>query len=429
MYRLSPCTWSGNWNTFNGKCHRQLVLLAMLSVASPAMAEVAATTEFVWGPAFVVSSSGEQRQLKKGTAIHAGETVITEEARVQLRFTDGALVSLTPNAEFHVKEYSYGKPQNGPERAVMELLKGGLRTMTGLVGKQRKEDYVMQTKLATLGIRGTEYSILYGDGISGTVSSGGIAVCNAGGCLDVDKGQSYYVMDSNTRPVLTDKAVFLPPRAPDIAAAGKGDEKKAGKDRAGEFVAKLKAGGPKNESAEDRSGHGLETGKSRDDGRKDKSSKEEKRGQDPLHSTNDARGSGKSGDAKTARKAPDALTSLLDQNSHGKQKTANLKADSRDFPLLDFKSFAGESTESMDPASKPSTARSDKFVNNFLAEALEASGTSDDRAPKKAPGTPLSGTGPAAGPSADWNEGGGWNSDLNFIDTDSNKGKKAPRLK
>lgn len=196
---------------------RYLLLIVMLFTTSPLLAAGAATVEFVWGMAYAVSISGEKRELVKGSRIDVGDTVVSETARVQLRFTDGGFVSLVPNSEFRVNAYSYSGKPDGSERIAMELMKGGLRTISGLIGKAIQSAYEMKTAVATIGIRGTEYTVVYGESVSGTVSAGAIAVCNAGGCLDVAHGQSYYIKDENTKPVFISKPALLFPRQPVIA--------------------------------------------------------------------------------------------------------------------------------------------------------------------------------------------------------------------
>ncbi len=188
----------------------------MLVMSSSLLAATAAKVEFVWGTAYALSISGEKRELTKGSDIHVGDTVVSEDARVQLRFRDGGFVSLTPHSEFRVNAFSYSGKPDGSERVAMELMKGGLRTISGLIGKAIQSAYEMKTAVATMGIRGTEYTVVYGESVSGTVSAGAIAVCNAGGCLDVAHGQSYYVKDINTPAVIISKAASLPPRQPVI---------------------------------------------------------------------------------------------------------------------------------------------------------------------------------------------------------------------
>ena len=199
------------------RCVGYLLFVVILLTTSPLFAAAAATVEFVWGIAYAVSISGEKRPLEKGSRIDVGDTVISETARVQLRFTDGGFVSLAPQSEFRVNAYSYSGKSDGSERVAMELMKGGLRTISGLIGKVIQSAYELKTAVATIGIRGTEYTVVYGESVSGTVSAGAIAVCNAGGCLDVAHGQSYYIKDENTKPIFISKPALLSPRQPVIA--------------------------------------------------------------------------------------------------------------------------------------------------------------------------------------------------------------------
>ncbi|HUS12241.1 MAG TPA: FecR domain-containing protein [Pyrinomonadaceae bacterium] len=196
---------------------RHLVFVGILLTPTHLFAVEAANVEFVWGSASATTASGAKRQLVKGMSIEVGDTVVSEDARVQLRFTDGGFVSLSPHSEFRVNAYSYNGAPDGTERLSMELMKGGLRTISGLIGKAIQAAYEMKTAVATMGIRGTEYTVVYGDSVSGTVSAGAIAVCNAGGCLDVVHGQSYQVVDLNTKPIIISKAAFLPPPQPTSA--------------------------------------------------------------------------------------------------------------------------------------------------------------------------------------------------------------------
>ena len=200
---------------------RNLLLIALLPISSPLFAAEAAKVEFVWGTAFALSASGEKNELTKGSSIQVGDTVVSEDARLQLRFTDGGFVSLAPHSEFRVNAYSYSGKPDGTEHISMELLKGGLRTIDGLIGKAVQAAYELKTSVATMGIRGTEYTVVYGEGVSGTVSAGAIAVCNAGGCIDVARGQSYFVANIQTKPVYISKPAFLSPPQP-----AKADQKK-----------------------------------------------------------------------------------------------------------------------------------------------------------------------------------------------------------
>jgi len=196
-------------------------VVALLVSAQPVMAEPAAKAQFVSGSVTVTRPDGSRAALKRGTRLDVGATVLTgAEGRVHLSFTDGGYVALAPNSELRVDAYRYSGQPDGNERIALQLFKGGLRTVTGAIGKAMHSAYEMATRVATIGIRGTEYTLLYlpQGGVTGTVAGGRIEVCNAGGCLQVGAGNSFVVTGGNTRPALNAKAADL--GAPPPGGAG-----------------------------------------------------------------------------------------------------------------------------------------------------------------------------------------------------------------
>jgi hypothetical protein len=190
-----------------------LIALATLVPATCAAAP-AARIEFAAGNPVAISASGQTRALTKGVDVESGDTVNTNNGRVQLRFTDGAYVSLQPQSEFRIDDYHYDGKTDGSERGFFSLLKGGLRTITGLVGRANKKNYQVTTTVATIGIRGTEYTIGYTNSITGSVGEGEINVCTQAGCVPFGSGQSFIVTDANSRPQLTSQKTDLPPQQP-----------------------------------------------------------------------------------------------------------------------------------------------------------------------------------------------------------------------
>jgi hypothetical protein len=190
---------------------RILVLAAALLVAPTLLAAPAARVEFAIGDVVATDTQGKLRLLTKGAQIAQGDTVSTNDGRAQLRFSDGAYVSLQPASQFRVDDYRFEGKADGSERGFFSLLSGGMRTITGLVGRTNKRNYQVSTAVATIGIRGTEYTLSYGGSVSGSVGEGEIVVCNGAGCINVTNGESYYVPDAQTRAVLTGKKSDLPP--------------------------------------------------------------------------------------------------------------------------------------------------------------------------------------------------------------------------
>jgi hypothetical protein len=76
----------------------------------------------------------------------------------QIRFVDNSEITLRPGTTFVVESFAYeeGKPDN--DKAAFNLVKGGLRSVSGLLGKRNKEKFAMKTQGATIGIRGTTFT-------------------------------------------------------------------------------------------------------------------------------------------------------------------------------------------------------------------------------------------------------------------------------
>jgi hypothetical protein len=83
--------------------------------------------------------------------------VTEKNTYAMVKFIDNSEITLKPSTTFKVENFSYdaGKPEG--DNASFNLVKGGLRSVTGLLGKRNKEKFAMKTPSATIGIRGTTF--------------------------------------------------------------------------------------------------------------------------------------------------------------------------------------------------------------------------------------------------------------------------------
>ncbi|MDX1514265.1 MAG: FecR family protein [Gammaproteobacteria bacterium] len=178
---------------------------------------------FSFGSVTITGADGTTRGAKRGEPIFSGDTVTTVAGRVQIKFTDGSLVSLVPNTVYGIDDYSYAGTVNGSERGFFRLVKGGLRTVTGAIGSGNRENYRLTTPVATIGIRGTWFRALLDQFGRLLVSVGfdpddprGLIIANAVGQLELDRGENAVVENVNTPPVRTEQQVVLevPPPGP-----------------------------------------------------------------------------------------------------------------------------------------------------------------------------------------------------------------------
>ncbi len=195
---------------------KRLGIVAIVAVFCPAIsfAEGAGQIEFVAGKVNAVGADGAVRILQKGAEINSGESIVTGD--------DGRYVSLQPDTQFRIDDYRYHS-QGGEEKSFFSLLKGGLRTISGLIGKGNRANYQVTTPVATIGIRGTHYRLRLCDndcavqnrilpsGLYVSVGEGRIVLANGAGELNLDQGQAGFVANGFTPPAPTQQSPGLTP--------------------------------------------------------------------------------------------------------------------------------------------------------------------------------------------------------------------------
>jgi hypothetical protein len=101
--------------------------------------------------------AGKERKLILGATVYEGDTLSTgDKAYAVVAFRDEGRVSLQQNTRFYVEKFKYDKVA-AQENAVMRLLKGGVRVVTGLIGRANRDNYQFKVATATIGIRGTGF--------------------------------------------------------------------------------------------------------------------------------------------------------------------------------------------------------------------------------------------------------------------------------
>lgn len=204
------------YNVFRLKNHLLLMALAAVCPLN-ASAAGAARVDFAVGAVNVVAAGGGQRPASKGAELQSGETLVTGSAgRAQLRFSDGGMVSLQPDSEYRIDDYRFSGKEDGAEKGFFSLVKGGLRTITGQIGRSNKAAYRVKTSVATIGIRGTEFTIVYtgADSIAVATGEGEIEVCNNAGCVSMPSGTSAVISGPDTRIERSELRPRLDPAQP-----------------------------------------------------------------------------------------------------------------------------------------------------------------------------------------------------------------------
>jgi len=166
------------------------------------------TAVFVLGRASLVGQSGQVRALVKGTQVQAGDLIRTAPGtRLQLRFADGAFISIFPDSELSIDAYRYGGRAAGRETAFFTLYRGGARFLTGAIGRAAGSRFRTTTPIASLDVETGEFVAVAGRGLQLNVGVGRVSLHNERGALSVQAGQRAFVADRATAPYLVGTAI------------------------------------------------------------------------------------------------------------------------------------------------------------------------------------------------------------------------------
>jgi len=136
------------------------------------------------------------RKAKTGTRLKAKETLLTDEKGFAvLVFDDNTRVTVQPSSELKIAEYVFpkGRPQKG--KVLLSLAKGGVRTLTGRIGKSNPKDFKLKTPSATMGIRGTGFDTQIQNGGQTFVNvwQGGVIANQGGQTQNIDINQTFQI--------------------------------------------------------------------------------------------------------------------------------------------------------------------------------------------------------------------------------------------
>ncbi|MEX2577275.1 MAG: FecR domain-containing protein [Halofilum sp. (in: g-proteobacteria)] len=193
-------------------CIPVLLLIAVHAAA----AEPAGRVISIAGSVEATEADGPARALEHGDPVFAGETlVLGPSAHAQVRMRDDALLELEADTRFVIERYEPGADGGN---VLMHLLRGAMRTITGAIGDPERERYRVNTPVATIGIRGTQYALHFctrdcaGEerpaGLYGRVDAGAVAASNDAASRVFQRNQYFYVADTDVAP----REIVRPPK-------------------------------------------------------------------------------------------------------------------------------------------------------------------------------------------------------------------------
>jgi hypothetical protein len=152
----------------------------------------------VSGDVYVTQGKLPAHRVVKSEPIASDMLIETRNGSAALlKFADGQVITMQSNSIFKVREYRYDPKRISNSSAVFSMFQGGMRFITGLIGKLNHQAFRLSTPNVTIGIRGTEFMlVLDGKSMYSRVLKGKIAMTNAAGMKIVLAGHTAVVSSS-----------------------------------------------------------------------------------------------------------------------------------------------------------------------------------------------------------------------------------------
>lgn len=164
-------------------------------------------------------ADGTTKLFSVKSEVMEGDTLSTQQdTYARIKFADGGEVVMRPGSQLKIAAYSFNPAKPAEDNVLMDMLKGGLRAVTGLVGKRNHDAVSFQAVTATIGIRGTHFGALIcqndcggiptisgkppANGLHLDVADGAIVVKNAAGQQVINAGQFGFVRSATAPPVI-----------------------------------------------------------------------------------------------------------------------------------------------------------------------------------------------------------------------------------
>lgn len=231
-----------------------LTAVGTVLIGFDAQAMTAGQVTHLSGILTVKRADGASKMLSVKSEVQEGDLLTTAgETYARIKFIDGGEVVMRPSTQLSVASYAYTESKPESDNIVLNMLKGGLRAVTGLIGRRNRDAVSFKTATATIGIRGTHFGALScnndcggvptvsgrppENGLHLDVAAGAIVVSNQGGRQEIGTGQFGYVRNATTAPVVVPPQQGIQVTMPPSISQNKGAGRGVGKGKESECVA------------------------------------------------------------------------------------------------------------------------------------------------------------------------------------------------
>ena len=190
---------------------------------------------FLRGTVTATDIASETRQLKRGDTVRAGDTIETDAKSVaKIIFSDQSVMYIKSGSKIKLEAYHFTQDaDSGDNASVTEVLKGGMRSITGLIGQQNPENVSYRSGDTTIGIRGTAVEVDYRTDSTSVVTfdfgHGFVRADRDGFCIrkPLTYGDTLIIQENDTQVTETNRSHNDPSRIATRLVLAEPDEAKA----------------------------------------------------------------------------------------------------------------------------------------------------------------------------------------------------------
>lgn len=181
-----------------------LLACALWAGAASVWAQLAGNISRLDGNATITSPSGD-KAAAVGAEVNEGDRITTHNAaELVVKMADGGVLAVRPNSQIVIDRFRYDSKGRADDQGfLVKLLVGGLRSVTGAIGKINPKGVRFITPTATVGIRGTDFEM--------TVLEADVPEASAGTYNRVFEGRTFLENNQGQQvDVGTNEAAYAP---------------------------------------------------------------------------------------------------------------------------------------------------------------------------------------------------------------------------
>jgi len=137
------------------------------------------SVSLVIGRAFSKSiHNDEYTRLATGTLLYEGDTLKTESSgHIHVQLRDSGVISIRPNSELQIEVFQFDEANPQASSVKFNLIHGTTRSVSGAAAESAKHRFRLNTPIAAIGVRGTDFVVsATSDSLMTLVNQGGVVV-------------------------------------------------------------------------------------------------------------------------------------------------------------------------------------------------------------------------------------------------------------